>query len=113
VGLVKDRALNVSDDVAVLTNDLGQGDLPDLGQLLNAEPRGRLVVLVPEPVALFDLLELNADDTGERRAHQSPGQRRFAQASGKQIDILYTFVDLEAKFKFEILLVNDGSLQRL
>ena len=50
---------------------LSQSDLADLRQLGLSEPNERVARLVPEPVALAQVPELDADDTGEGGAHQA------------------------------------------
>ena len=55
--LVKYRPLDVADHVAIFTHHLREGDFPDLGKLRFAELEIGVIVLVPESVALFELLE--------------------------------------------------------
>lgn len=76
--LVKYRPLDVADHVAIFTHHLREGDFPDLGKLRFAELEIGVIVLVPESVALFELLELNSDYAGKGGAHESPLQWGFA-----------------------------------
>ena len=92
--LVEYGPLDVAHDVAVLADDLGEGNLPDFGELSLAELGGGVVALVPESVALFQLLELDADDAGECGAHQSPLEWGLAQAAGEEVDVLDASVHL-------------------
>ena len=94
MGLIEDGLLDVSDDVAVFADDLGERHLADFVELSFAEPRRGGVVLVPVPVALFQLLELDADDAGEGGAHQRTLEWRLAQASREQVDVVDTAVNL-------------------
>ena len=71
---VEESSLDVGDCVAVVTHHLGQADLPDLVQLGLCEPDQRVASLVPEPVALPQVPELDANDAGEGGAHQSTVQ---------------------------------------
>ena len=93
--LVEDGPLYVAHDVAVLADDLGQRDLPDLRELRLAELGGGVVALVPEPVALLQLLELDADDAGEGGSHQGTLQGSLAQAASEQVNVLDAAVNLE------------------
>ena len=92
--LVEDGTLDVTDNIAILTDDLAQSHFADLGQLGLAEPRFSRVVLVPKAIAALQFLELNADDAGKSGAHQSPLQGSFAQAAGEQVDVIHVLVDL-------------------
>ena len=92
--LIKNRSLDVSDHVAIFTHDLRQGDFPDLGKLCLAKLEVGVVVLVPEPVALFELLELNPDDAGESGADESALQRALAQAARKEVDVVHVIIHL-------------------
>ena len=67
--LVKDRPLDVADHVTIFTHNLRQGDFPDLGELCFAELEVCVVVLVPESVAFFKLLELDSDNAGKSGAN--------------------------------------------
>ena len=49
VRLVEQALLYLVNNVAVLANDFGQRDLPDLGQLGLGEPDRGVGILVPEP----------------------------------------------------------------
>lgn len=102
VWLVKDGLLDVSDDVAIFADDLGEGHLADFVELRLAEPGGGGVVLVPVTVALFQLLELDADDAGEGGAHQRPLQRCLAQASSEQVNVVHTPIDLQKETQLHI-----------
>ena len=95
VGSIEDGLLDVSDDVAVFADDLGEGHLANFVELSLAEPGGGRVVLVPVSVALFQLLELDADDASKGRAHQRSLQRCLAQATGEQVDVINTPINLE------------------
>ena len=55
------------DVVGVVAQDAGQFDLPDFPQLFQGEAAWPTAVLVPEPVAVFDVAELFADDAGKSR----------------------------------------------
>ena len=92
--LVKGRLLDLVDHVSILTDNLGQGGLPDLSQLGLCEPDCSIAGLVPEPVALLGFLELDADDTGEGWTNQSTLQRNLTQASSEQVNVLHREVDL-------------------
>ena len=92
--LIKNRSLDVSDHVAIFTNDLRQGDFPDLGKLCLTKLEVGVVVLVPEPVALFELLELNPDDAGESGADESALQRALAQAAREEVDVVHVIIHL-------------------
>ena len=59
--LVKRGFLDLVDYISVLADNLCQGRLPDLGQLRLGEPDGGVRGLVPEPVTLLRLLELDPD----------------------------------------------------
>ena len=93
--LVEDGTLDVTDNIAILTDDLAQSHFTDLGQLGLAEPRFSRVVLVPKAIASLQFLELNADDAGKSGAHQSPLQGRFTQAPGEQVDVIHVLVHLK------------------
>ena len=77
VGDVKHGPLDVSHPVAVVAGDLRQRDLSDLVELRFRESDERVSSFVPEPVALSEVSELDADDAGECWSHQSTVQRRF------------------------------------
>lgn len=81
VGDVKQRPLDVGDRVAVVAHCLGQRDLPDLVKLGLGEPDERVAALVPEPVALPEVPELDPDDAGEGRAHQAAVQWSLREAA--------------------------------
>ena len=78
---VEESSLDVCHGVAVVTHHLGQGDLPDLVQLSLGEPDERVASLVPEPVTLPQVAELDADDAGEGGAHQPAVQRGLGQTT--------------------------------
>ena len=86
--------MNVSDDVAVDTDNSGQGELPYLRQLSLGEPDGSVGALVPEPIALFQLLELDAYDASKRRANESTLERSLRQTSGEEVYVLHTLIHL-------------------
>ena len=67
--------LDVVDFVGAVAEDPRQLGLPDLGQLLQGETAGPAAVLVPEPVAQPEVVELLADDAGEGWAHHGARQR--------------------------------------
>ena len=92
--LVKYRPLDVADHVAIFTHHLREGDFPDLGKLRFAELEIGVIVLVPESVALFELLELNPDDAGESGADESALQRALAQAARKEVDVVHVIIHL-------------------
>ena len=92
--LVKDGPLDVADHVAVFTHDLRQGNFSDLGKLRLAELEVGVVVLVPESVALLELLKLNSDDAGEGGADESPLQRSLAEPAREEVDIIHVVVHL-------------------
>ena len=80
--------------ITVGTEQRGQGDLPDLLQLLRAELDGRVVRLVPESVALSEPTKLFPDDAAESLADDGgdfPGaagdHRRLRKASREQINV--------------------------
>ena len=92
--LVKNGPLDVADHVAVFAHDLRQGYFSDLGKLRLAELEVGVVILVPESVALFELLKLNSDDAGEGRADESPLQRSLAEPAREEVDIIHVVVHL-------------------
>ena len=57
--------------VAVVADDLGEGHLPDLRELGFGESDQGIAVLVPEPVALPQVPELDADDAREGRTNEA------------------------------------------
>ena len=81
VGHVEESSLDVGDGVAVVAHHLGQTDLPDLVQLGLGEPDEGVASLVPEPVALPQVPELNADDAGEGWPHQAAVQGSLGQTA--------------------------------
>ncbi len=95
VRLVENGLLYVAHDVAVLTYDFGESHLPDLSELSFAELSGRIPVFVPKAVALFQLLELDADDASKGWPNESPLQRGLTQASSKQVDVFHAVVYLK------------------
>ena len=58
--LVKDGPLDVTDDVAIFTNNLGERDFANFRQLSFAETVAGGVVLVPVAVTSLQLLKLNS-----------------------------------------------------
>ena len=98
--LVKDGSLDVADHVAVFTHDLCQGNFSDLGKLRFAEFEVGVFVLVPESVALLELLELNSDDAGEGGSDKSTLQRSFAEPAREEVDIVHVVVHLCAKYRY-------------
>ena len=77
VGNVEQRSLDVGHGVAVVAHRLGQGHLPDLVQLRLGEPDQWVSSLVPEPVTLPQVPELNANDAGKCWSNQSSVKRGF------------------------------------
>lgn len=75
VGHVEHGSLDVRDLVAVVAGDLGEGSLPDLVELRLGEAEEGVAALVPEPVALPQVPELDADDAGEGGTHQPTVER--------------------------------------
>ena len=67
--------LDVVDVVRAVAEDPRQLGLPDFSQLLEGEGGGPSAVLVPEPVAQPEVVELLADDAGEGWAHHGARQR--------------------------------------
>lgn len=55
--------------VQVVTDDLRQSGFPDLLKLRFREPNDAVVSLIPEPVTLPQLTELQANDAGKGGAH--------------------------------------------
>ena len=81
VGHVEERALDVGDGVAVVAHRLAQAHFADLVELGLGEPDEGVAALVPEPVALPQVAELDADDAGEGWAHQPAVQRGLGQTT--------------------------------
>ena len=63
--------------VAVVAGDLRQRDLSDLVELCLRESYEGIATLVPEPVTLSEVSELDADDTGKCWSHQSTMKGRL------------------------------------
>ena len=80
---IEHGSLDNIDLVAVVANQFGQGDLPDLGQLGLREPDERIPPLVPEPVAFSQIPELNSNDAGEGWSHQASVQWCLGQSAWK------------------------------
>ena len=80
--------------VAVVAQDPGQLDAPDLGELLQGEGGGPAAVLVPESVPVAEVVELLADQTGEGRPHHAARQRPLRDAGGPQVNVLGRGEDL-------------------
>ena len=57
--------------VAVVAGYLRQRDLSDLVELCFSESYEGIATLVPEPVTLSEVSELDADDTGKRWSNQA------------------------------------------
>jgi len=57
--------LNILKVVRVVAKDAGELDAPDLVELLESEAGRPAAVLVPEPVAVLEVVELLTDDAGE------------------------------------------------
>ena len=86
--------LNSLQVVAVVAQDPGQLDAPDLGELLQGEGGGPAAVLVPESVPVAEVVELLADQTGEGRPHHAARQRPLRDAGGPQVNVLGRGEDL-------------------
>ena len=91
VGHVEERALDVGDGVAVVAHCLAQAHFADLVELGLGEPDERVAALVPEPVALPQVPELDPDNAGEGWAHQATVQGSLGQAACNIIFYLEIF----------------------
>ena len=100
--LVKYGFLDISDDITVFTDNLGQRDLPDFRQLGFTEPGRSIIGLVPEAITFLQLLKLDTDYASEGGANQRPLQRSFTQAAGEKVDIFNARVNLRNKMIFEM-----------
>ena len=58
--LVENGALDVTDNVAIFAHNFGQCDFANFCELCFRKSIGGCVVFVPEPIATFQLLKLNA-----------------------------------------------------
>ena len=86
--------LNVVQRVGIITENTGQLDLPDFGQLLQGEAGRPATVLVPEPIAQPEVVELFADDAGEGGTDHGAGERLLGHAGAPQVDVVRTGVVL-------------------
>ena len=80
--------------VTVPTQEGRQPHAPDLPQLREAEAEARVPGLVPEPVALPQVVELDPQQAGEGGAHDGARQPRLDQQPGEQVDVVGVPVDL-------------------
>ena len=67
--------------IAIVASDFRKADFSDLVELGLGEPDERVASLVPEPVALPEVPELDADDAGKCWPHQPPVQGGLGQAT--------------------------------
>ena len=67
--------------IAIVTSDFRKADFSDLVELGLGEPDERVASLVPEPVALPEVPELDADDAGECWTNQPTVQGGLGQAT--------------------------------
>ena len=67
----------MGDPVAVVAGYLRQGYLSDLVELCFSESNEGIATLVPEPVTLSQVSELNPDDAGKRWSNQATMQGRL------------------------------------
>ena len=85
--------------VTVPAKEGRQPHAPDLPQLREAEAEARVPGLVPEPVALPQVAELDADDAGEGGADESALQGALAQAAREEVDVVHVIVHLFNKLR--------------
>ena len=71
---------------------LGQRDLADLSQLRLSEPDERVAGLVPEPVALAQVPELDADHAGEGGADEAAVEGSLGEAAREEVDVVHVLV---------------------
>lgn len=92
-GFPEGEGLHQLEGVPVVAVDPGEVGLPDLHQLLLGELAGRGGVVVVEPVAVLQPLELVADEALEGRAGQGAVDRHLGDAADEQVNVVNAVVD--------------------
>jgi len=82
------------------TQQTGKGSLANAFQLVQSEGRGRDLVLVPEAIGLFQLLELQGQQTTDGGTKEGSNNGLFKQGTHQQINILSVSERENNKYNF-------------
>ena len=94
--------------ISVITNDPGELDLPDFGQLLKGETAWPASILIPESISKPEVMELAGHDASKGWANHGSGQGLLRDTSRPEVNVFNRGIVLSVAIDS---LVVEGSMK--